>query len=957
MGRKHLCLLFVLFALNYFLAEAQLFKPFTTLRVIKTEHFDIIFPSESELSARELASYADSVYARISALLGIEVPGRIPVTFVPHTDLFNGYYNSISIPHITLYDTPMDLEWTNFANSLEALFIHELTHAISLNTRTPFFSSLRRVFGNWVSPSFINAPLFMVEGVTVSAESLSGFGRANDPLIKQKLRQAIYEDRFPTPFQTSGVYDVPGQGSNWYEYGGLFSTWLIQNYGMEKYAELWQAMGKLTMPSFSVYRSGYYRVFYKTYGIFFQDAWKAFRDALALRDLEKSPDDLLPKQRRFFSEKRKSISALAAGKTSVYILDSNEEKIRVYQTLTGNIRTFNTNFHYSYDIDVSSDETKLLVSGYHRTGERYMAIVSERDTVSGRKTGRTIDGLYKARYFRDGIIGIRSELHNTCIVYEDFSGNSEILFRGDEKLLFSGPQAVDERRIAFIAARDGNRELLIYDYVTGELSRVEDSSGACEEYWRYIRGLGVSAGKLFFSYNADDRMYKLSVIDLDEERAVFSGRDFSGGVFHPVCVDDSVYYSGAFFSGDSFSRFPEKVDELSGIAIEINSKVIPGELYGLQKGKDHFTAEYDSREIEPSEPYIGIAYMNPFNFWLPLPLVRYSFDIDDFYFKFDGAGLFSVMTDPTDRNLLIVTAYADITYRMAAIENFSWRNTFFGFPMTLDFSDIVKDVINRPYRDTRVTLGVGLTRYPGKWAYGFSLDAGYVRFAFSDGEKSAYQWDKTEDFFFFRGNIFYSSLKRRQNELFGKGISLNLKGASLVNSFSPRVEVVSRASAENIIPLSVTLYGAYDDTGMNLHGESKRYGQPLFKSAAPEEYSASAGYNLKWLAGGELSAGLFSFEIQRNLSHIYFNRVYGSLSVRSAIYDNKDMTYAEGVKIGDTRLAQSLVLKIGFMSSAIPVKSNPVFIEPAIWGAWKFSNAIAGNGSLWGYGFGFSYRF
>ena len=49
--------------------DAQLFKPFTVMRHIKTEYFDIIYPKESEASAFLLASYADSTYEKISALL------------------------------------------------------------------------------------------------------------------------------------------------------------------------------------------------------------------------------------------------------------------------------------------------------------------------------------------------------------------------------------------------------------------------------------------------------------------------------------------------------------------------------------------------------------------------------------------------------------------------------------------------------------------------------------------------------------------------------------------------------------------------------------------------------------------------------------------------------------------------------------------------------------------------
>jgi len=962
MRQKQAGLFFVLFACISLSAGAQLFNPFTSLRVIKTEYFDIIFPAESESSARLLASYADSVYEYVSSLLGIDVPVRIPVTFAPHTDLFNGYYNSISSPHIVLYDTPMDLEWTSFANTLEGLFIHELAHAVSLNTRSPFYRTFQRIFGNWVSPAFITAPLFMVEGVTISFESLSGFGRANDPLVKQRLRQAIHENRFPTPFQVSGVYDYPGQRGNWYDYGGLFSAWLIENYGMEKYAGLWQAMGSISRFSFSVYRSGYYRTFKNVYGIDFIDVWKTFSESLALYNLEENDYELLPVRRHFFSERRNSISALAAGENFVYILDSTEEIVRVYDMQTGKTRNININSFFSYDLDVSADEAFLLLSGYHRTGERYRAVVTEYETASGRKTGRTIQGLFKARYFRDGVIGIRSELHNTCIVYEDFNGNREILFRGNEKLLFSGPQVLDNERIVFIAARNGVRELLLYNFVSGELFRIESyiDNDYCSNVWRYMRSLGVSEGKLFFSHNPDDRMYKLGVIDLETMQAVLSSRDFSGGISYPVSVKNNVYYRGAFFSGDGFLRFPETVCSLSGMQIDIKLTELNNENYGMaiMLNTEKSAVSAGLPWLGDSRPYRSISYMNPFNFWLPLPLIRYSISLDNFDFNLDGAGLISVITDPTDRHLIMFTAYADITYRMAMIEDFTWQNTIAGFPLTVEFSDmVIANSGNNPYRDTRVSLSGSFTEYSGRWAYGISVGAGYVRLAFSDGRQSAYQWQETTSAFFYSTGLLFSSLRRRQNELFGTGLSVNLRGISIVENFRPRVEGIFRASAETRFPVNFTLYGAYDDIGMNIYGASRTYGQPVFARASSREYPLPSGLSLSWIGGGELSIGLFSFEIQRNLSHVYFNRFFGALTLRSVIFDSKGNEETEGVEIGDIRLAQSLVLRFGMLSSVIPIKLNPFFIEPNIWGAWKFSNTITGKGYPWGFGFGVNLRY
>ncbi|MDR0512804.1 MAG: hypothetical protein LBG93_06850, partial [Treponema sp.] len=442
-------LLAVLLFLVSVSAEAQLFRPFTTFRVIRTEHFDIIFPRESEQTARFIAYYADNLYREMSSLLGFGFRGRMPVGITPDTDLFNGFYAYMPIPSIMLFDTPSDPEWTSFPDDMKYLFIHELAHAISMNSRDGGWPLAHRIFGNWATPALINAPQFMVEGVAVYMESRSGFGRANDPLARQFLRQAIHEGRFQTPFQASAVYDIPRQWPLFYEYGGIFSLWLVENFGMERYAQLWQAMGRTAPFSFSVYQSGFYSFFQNIYGMNFLDAWNDFRDWIAISGIEENPNEVLPRRHRFFTERKDFISALAARGDYVFILYGGESRIGVYNTVTGNIRRFTTNSIFSHDIDVSEDGTTLLVSGFRQTGERHRAVVTMYRADTGRRTGRSIQGLYRARFFRDGVVGVRRDLHTTLIVYEDASGNSTVLFRGDRRLAFSGPQVVDEDRIAF----------------------------------------------------------------------------------------------------------------------------------------------------------------------------------------------------------------------------------------------------------------------------------------------------------------------------------------------------------------------------------------------------------------------------------------------------------------------------------------------------------------------------
>jgi hypothetical protein len=476
-------------------------------------------------------------------------------------------------------------------------------------------------------------------------------------------------------------------------------------------------------------------------------------------------------------------------------------------------------------------------------------------------------------------------------------------------------------------------------------------------------------------------MYKLASIDLETMRAVFSERDFSGGVFYPVCVSGAVYYRGEFFSGDGLLRFPETAGSLSGKQIDLifvnpdkqNNEMIAGADTEENAGGDWDEQDEPAAEniastssaahdalpeppySGPSKTYFGLKYMNPFKYWVPVPLIRIT-DDNIFGMTLDGGGLLSVLMDAADRNLITITAHADIKYGMAAIESFSWQSTVAGFPLTLEFSDMVMaNLEDVPYRDTRVSLSGSFTRSPGRWTYGFSLGGGYFRKADDDGGETAYTWKETGSAFFLSTDFVFSNIRRRQYELFGNGLSLRLRGVSIVDNFLPRVEGMFRANAETRFPLNLTLYGAYDEGGMNLYGVSPNYGDPLFAEGLSMEFPFTRDLNLTWLGRAEASVGLFSLEIQKHFSHAYFNRFFGALTLRNIVYDGKGQQYAEGIAINDIRLDQSLILKLGMVSSFIPYKFAPFFIEPNIWGSWRFSNTITGKGSFWNFGIGFTF--
>ncbi|MDR0388035.1 MAG: hypothetical protein LBH57_08360, partial [Treponema sp.] len=695
--------------------NAQWRRPFPSLRVIKTAHFDIVYPPESEKSAQTLAGFADRVYDQVSGILRISVPGRIPVTLTPYTDSFNGYANPVPYPHIVLLDTPLPVEDMGaYTNALEGLFLHELTHVISLSTRKPWLAGMHKVFGGWVFPSVFTAPGFMVEGVTVSLESLDGTGRVNDPLFRSGLIQALHENAFFTPVQASGMYDLPHIANGSYHYGGFFSAYLQQRYGMEKYAELWAAMGSGRFRlSFRVYNSGYYALFRRVYGRPFQDVWNEFTESLRIPGIEENPE---PPVFDGAFRRKALLTAMDAGGGKVFAADRTSGKIIAYDSAAGESRNImNIDRMGVYNIAASAGGDLLLVSYYRAAGslnylfEERRAVVTEYDVRRGRKTGREWKGIYDGRYFRDGVVGLGSDRHNGSIVYRSGSGE-ETLLRGTEELLYSNPTPLDNTWIAFTAAWRGTRELCFYNYETGEVYTVgADAEGTDteddENRWKYIRGLGFYEGRILFSYDHDGGMYKLGMLDpggflsgnAGTLEAVFSERDFSGGVFLPVMANGAVYYRGAFASHDALMKFPEAGDSLSGFRVSLSLKPWDdGRRRAAALPEVSAPGENSGENGLPSSRFWGLRYLNPLKFWIPYPLIRLD-PYSTLGITVNGPAVFSLMMDPTDTNQIFLNAAMDIPYLMGDI-TLTWLNLSLGFPLTFVFSD---------------TLDTGRSRYSG----------------------------------------------------------------------------------------------------------------------------------------------------------------------------------------------------------------------------------------------------
>jgi hypothetical protein len=919
-------------------AFAQNFRPFTPLRTIATEHFDIVFPEASRLSAESLAAAADGIYDRISALLKVAAPRRIPVAITPDTAEFNAYCAPLPYQHIVLYDTPIDPEWTALENPFLGVFTHELVHALSGSVRGAATAFLERIFGAWIAPVALTAPEFMIEGVTVSFESLDGFGRANDPLVKQRLRQALRENAFLTPFQTAGVYDRPGSGRAHYEYGGLFSKYLQDRFGMAAYAGLWKSFGSRYPLAFDFKRSGFHRIFADVYGESLDGLWADFAASLVLTGLEDNrAGTVLGGERRMLG--------LDAANGRLYWIDTLDRELASFDPSAGVESSVLRLDGAATDFDVADDGKSVLISGYRRDGELATATVVEYALPGGRPTGRRWSGLSSARYFRDGIVGIGADRHLGRLVFRDGGGGERVLLAGGETLGSSRPAPLDADRIAVTVLDRGIRRLVVYGWTSGTAVELADP-GAGDARLAYMRGLAAADGRLVFVYDDDDRFYKLAAVEWPaggEATAVFSNRDFSGGVSVPVRLGGSVYYQAEYVEWDALMRFPEAGAGLSGERVALAVRPWPAAAAEVTGGLESAPAA-GFRE----RGYSALAYLNPFACWLPVPLVR----VDATGLRLDGGGIVSLMQDPTDTHGFSLTAGGDAYGRMGYFEAV-FTTTGLGWPITLAVSDglVAAAGSGGLYRLAAAEVQFDLERGFGgeRWRLGFAprLRGAFTAMDPGDGS-SAYSWPIDEPVAVAGATLELTDWDKPAWSVFGRGFDAAAGISAILPDGLLRYEGLARLGAAGPLPARFTVYAVKDESGIGVDGRSKAYGAAVFAGQALSEYAAEISGAMPWLAGGEAEFRIFAVEVQANLSHLYVNRLFGSVGYRAALLPLAD---------GGAGLVHSLFARAGATVSAIPVAIQPFRYSPFVAGYLKLSDLKDTDpGNDFGIGFGLNFE-
>ncbi len=859
----------LLFLLCFFILTvhgfSSLYHPFRLLKTYSTDHFEWIFPEESTQTALRLAYKAEGQYSNITRNLRFQKNLRIPVVLTPDSELLNGYFTPLPMSRVALYEVSPEVN-SSLENlkGLSDVFFHELTHAVSLNIRAPFFQFFSDIFSDVITPGGWMMPMWMVEGVTVSFESLDGNGRVNDPRIREKLIQDVSEGRFFRIDELSGAYDGY-RSSAFYEYGGFFNAYLQKTYGMDRYAQLWKEAGN---GNIFVGLSG---VFEKVYQKPLDVVWIEFETNF----YRKIPQNL---NRVVFESS--DISLLKSAKSGLYYLDRREGGIFFVNPNVGKERSV-LELPGILSFDVNSNDTKLLVTlailekGGVRVASR------EYDLQSRSWVGKEYRSIREAVYGKNGEwLGIKIRGEQTDLVRVQ-NNRLSVVYKGVEGVLIGNPVRFGERLLVVIRV-NGTKHLA--EFNNGQWTVLQLSDNNLET----IRDLQVIQNTLLFTDVGETGFSRIG--RLWQNKVVF-GQEWSGGAASPVMWNNKFYYVGHFRRGSGVLAYPDSAQWKNQEILNRATLSLPEETpVSFNKSNIH--------------NYSVFMHLNPFSTWLPVPV----FGTSGISGGIEGMGIYTYMQDPTETLVLQSTL------------GYNWKRSFFPVSLNLTFSGLLPDInlffkdrltsiSNVDYRFTGGGVSVNMTGGGGWYNLPWNISLGF------DFEEVApavsllpYEWGFSNRTLvwslngsigkFYRGGSYW--------KLWGNILSMRV--SEDVFSGHWRTEA-QWSSSPYRLPLKWKFFGGWSDAGLfHPDGSMEVFGSSWLEFA---EYSG-LNLSLSYYVAGEADVLLFNWEMQNQagMFPLYFRRFFSLVGYRTfyaGVYGFYQSIFAD--------FTQGLAFPIGAISS------------------------------------------
>lgn len=577
--------------------------------VHSTEHFDFIYSDETEESAAEIVSVAEQYYSKLVTFFDFDPEIHIPVYFESDYKQYNAHYTSYSSSHIVMYVTASIPElFANTSEPFRLTFYHELTHAFTASISNGFFSFLRSVFGDIITPGSLYLDMSFVEGIAVYVESTEGEGRLNDP-YSTALISEISAEGFPFTSHSdiAGGLDIAPSGNLSYIAGAGFLEYLGNTCGPEKvYAFI------RTAYLFPISTTN--GIFRKTFGLSIKDAWNGYIDSSTLTvETEESENitgwggwnNLTIDNGRLYVKDSKSASLYALEK-------DGRTKKRVALS-------------YSSPDDLSFSPSYIL-SPYVGVKERSVSVLKRNGSVY-----RTFDDCYTGLLLSDEYVLILSESdRNTvleCRTVED--GGLVSSWELGRDITVNEGVALGSAEAVFLVSQNGSTSLLHVDTEKSRLSLISFDSSI------YIHSLSMNEDSTIgFSYIEKDGLFtKYGEYDPADGTYRLSSDNFKGGVYYPVKDTSGViYYVSSYVYGKKVSR------------IDIASLTFGEEMSVTEN-------EFVPRLSDSSLSSLEKRRYNPLAFMKKGVLLPFSGTAGIYSGELSGLGLTATSIDPSEKHI------------------------------------------------------------------------------------------------------------------------------------------------------------------------------------------------------------------------------------------------------------------------------------------------------------------
>ncbi len=564
----------IIFCSAHFFAYDGVMAGEKDLKIIQTEHFEIIYPERGKDCAAIIAANCEALYAELSELYNPDYDFRLPVTISTTYQGMNAYFSPAPFNHIVVFANQPETSMDVFTNEYLWIFKHELTHAFNYNLKNQFWHNLSAVLGDSYTGGLLANTPFIYEGLAVRTESLGGEGRANDEETLQLIRQAKIEGAFPNFAQVQGAMDTtPGLTAS-YVFGGYFWQWLTEKYGNEKYTEYLKGCNNLK----SVF---YARYFNKVFGITFVEAWNNFYDEITVPQIAANPADNDFCDYLLDEHNISRYTALCSSSQGIYYYDPYKSGIF---SLEQQYRVIDDNT--LFNMSISSDDRYLVTEGYDYSTRVLRTFIRAYDLQDNSRI------VFEDYGVSAGTV-IKNE-HDYFIVYFKYDGengprNGSIVIAPLEP----GVQPVElplgfgNHVFSICDGGDGNAYFLYknglkdyicslaVDYSEDELKaelRVEIDFNEQNEIKRRLNGISVNNGKIIFSYTDKDTLMRFGIAErenevvgedktnLDDKGARYKiklmSHDLSGGVYSPALFanENELAYIGKFYRGNQMFK-------------------------------------------------------------------------------------------------------------------------------------------------------------------------------------------------------------------------------------------------------------------------------------------------------------------------------------------------------------------------------------------------------------------